>query len=79
MYTPPTQGAVSASVVAPDTVTVTFPSPLEQEPRNDGVVLLVGVGTASSVSTGTEVSMPKARVELVPVLPAASVWDATAL
>jgi hypothetical protein len=79
VYAPPTHEAVSDSLVGPETVTVTTPSPVEHDPRNVGVVLLVGVGTASSVSTGTEVSIANARVVLEPVFAAASVWDATAL
>ena len=77
-YRPEVHAVETDSVVGPVTATVTVPSPVVQVPAKVGVVLLDAAGSAFRVTTGAVVSMTKLRVTLVPVLPAASVCDATA-
>ena len=60
------------------TVTVTLPSPEVQVPEKVGAVFDDDDGSALRVTTGAVVSMTNPRLTLVPVLPAASVCDATA-
>ena len=59
-------------------MTVTLPSPVAHVPEKVGVVAFDGVTTASKVTTGAVVSTTKLIVLLVPLFPAASLWNATA-
>ena len=62
----------------PEIETVTLPSPVVHVPEKVGLVLFDGVATAFKVTTGFVVSTVKLIELLVPLLPAASVWNATA-
>ena len=62
----------------PVSATATLPSPVVQVPEKVGLVAFDGVATAFKVNTGDIVSTTKLIVLLVPLLPAASLWNATA-
>jgi hypothetical protein len=78
-YAPSRQDADRVNGVGPATEIVTGPSPVEQLPDSVGVASFDGVGNACNVTRGGVESITNDRVVLVSLLPAASVWLATAV